>query len=56
MDTPCSCLMWLPDASERVMLLGRGQQAMEKAFNQVRARLPFAIKEVHPDTGTEFFK
>jgi hypothetical protein len=41
--------------SERVMLLGRGHQAREKAFNPVRERLPFAIKEVHPDTGTEFF-
>ena len=41
--------------SERVMLLGRGQQAMEKAFNQVLERLPFAIKELHPDNGTEFF-
>jgi len=41
--------------SERVMLLGRGQQAMERAFTQVLARLPFAVKELHPDTGTEFF-
>jgi len=41
--------------SERVMLLGRGQQAMEKAFKQVLERLPFAIKELHPDNGTEFF-
>jgi hypothetical protein len=37
------------------MLLGRGQQAMEKAFTQVLERLPFAVKEVHPATGTEFF-
>jgi hypothetical protein len=41
--------------SERVMLLGRGQQAMEKAFTQVIERLPFTIKELHPDNGTEFF-
>ena len=41
--------------SERVMLLGRGQQAMERAFAQVLERLPFAIKELHPATGTEFF-
>src|SRR5438309_909273 len=41
--------------SERVMLLGRGQQAMERAFAQVIARLPFAIKELHPDNGSEFF-
>src|SRR5712691_4852003 len=41
--------------SERVMLLGRGQQAMEAAFTQVIVRLPFAIKELHPDNGSEFF-
>src|SRR5436305_3264165 len=41
--------------SERVMLLGRGQQAMATAFTQVIARLPFPIKELHPDNGTEFF-
>ncbi len=41
--------------SERVMLLGRGQQAMEQAFTQVIARLPFAVKELHPDNGSEFF-
>src|SRR2546423_11882940 len=47
--------MWPRDASERVMLLGRGQQPMERAFAQVIARLPFAIKELHPDNGSEFF-
>jgi IS30 family transposase len=41
--------------SERVMLLGRGYQAMERAFAQVLERLPFPVKELHPDTGTEFF-
>jgi hypothetical protein len=41
--------------SERVMLLGRGYQAMERAFHHVLERLPFAVKELHPDTGTEFF-
>ena len=41
--------------SERVMLLGRGYQAMERAFHQVLERLPFAVKELHPNTGTEFF-
>ncbi|OLE32691.1 MAG: hypothetical protein AUG45_09495 [Ktedonobacter sp. 13_1_20CM_3_54_15] len=41
--------------SERVMLLGRGQLAMERAFTQVLERLPFAVKELHPDNGTEFF-
>src|SRR5438874_5452789 len=41
--------------SERVMLLGRGQLAMERAFSKVLERLPFEVKELHPDNGTEFF-
>jgi len=41
--------------SERVMLLGRGYQAMQEAFVQVSERLPFAIRELHPDNGSEFF-
>ncbi len=41
--------------SERVMLLGRGQQAMEVAFRQVLERLPFPVMELHPDNGSEFF-
>ena len=41
--------------SERVMLLGRGYHAMEVAFTQVLERLPFAVKELHPDNGSEFF-
>ena len=41
--------------SERVMLKGRSYQAMRDAFEQVSQRLPFAIKELHPDNGPEFF-
>ncbi|MGH2482483.1 MAG: integrase, partial [Ktedonobacteraceae bacterium] len=41
--------------SERVMLLGRSYQAMRTAFEQVSQRVPFAIKELHPDNGPEFF-
>ncbi len=41
--------------SERVMLAGRSYQAMREAFEQVNQRLPFAIKELHPDNGPEFF-
>lgn len=37
------------------MLLGRGYQAMREAFEQVSQRLPFAVKELHPDNGPEFF-
>ena len=28
---------------------------MERAFKQVIERLPFPVKELHPDNGTEFF-
>jgi len=41
--------------SERVALLGRGQQAMEGGFRRILERLPFAVKELHPDNGSEFF-
>ena len=41
--------------SERVALLGRSQQAMEQAFRRAMVRLPFPIKGLHPDNGTEFF-
>lgn len=41
--------------SERVAVLGRSQRAMEVAFRQVLARIPFPIHELHPDNGSEFF-
>jgi len=41
--------------SERVALLGRGQRAMRVGLEQVLARLPFAVVELHPDNGGEFF-
>jgi hypothetical protein len=41
--------------SERVALLGRGQRAMQTAFEHVLSRLPFAVVELHPDNGGEFF-
>ena len=41
--------------SERVALVGRGQRAMQTAFEQVLDRLPFAVVELHPDNGGEFF-
>jgi hypothetical protein len=41
--------------SERVALLGRGYAAMQDAFTRVLARVPFALREVHPDNGSEFF-
>lgn len=41
--------------SERVAVLGRGQSAMEAGFRRILARLPFAMVELHPDNGSEFF-
>lgn len=41
--------------SERVAVLGRGQQAMEGGFEHMLGRLPFPVKELHPDNGSEFF-
>lgn len=41
--------------SEREALLGRGQRAMQAAFEHVLSRLPFAVVELHPDNGSEFF-
>jgi hypothetical protein len=40
--------------SERVAILGRGQRAMEVGTRQILARLPFRVKELHPDNGPEF--
>lgn len=41
--------------SERVAVMGRGQQAMETGFRRILARLPFSVRELHPDNGAEFF-
>lgn len=41
--------------SERAAILGRSQEAMERGFEKVRERLPFSIKHLHPDNGSEFF-
>jgi hypothetical protein len=41
--------------SERVVVFGRGQRAMEAGFRQILQRLPFEVRELHPDNGTEFF-
>ncbi len=40
--------------SERVAVLGRGGQPMERAFEKIIRRLPFPIIELHPDNGSEF--
>jgi hypothetical protein len=41
--------------SERYATLGRSYARMEGAFDHILARLPFPIREIHPDNGSEFF-
>lgn len=41
--------------SERVAVLGRGGKALQEGFTRIKERVPFAIKELHPDNGAEFF-
>jgi len=41
--------------SERVAVLGRSQRAMEVGFRHILHRLPFPVKQLHPDNGSEFF-
>src|SRR5512146_2083140 len=40
--------------SERVAVLGRGQRAMEGGFRQILERVPFPVRQLHPDNGPEF--
>ena len=41
--------------SERVAIMGRSYLVVEDGFNRILARLPFPVREVHPDNGSEFF-
>jgi hypothetical protein len=40
--------------SERVAVLGRSYRQMEVGFRHILTRLPFPVREVHPDNGPEF--
>lgn len=40
--------------SECVAVLGRSWLVMQDGFERIRQRLPFAIRELHPDNGSEF--
>ena len=40
--------------SERVAVLGRSYLTIQDGFERVLARLPFLVKEIHPDNGSEF--
>ncbi len=41
--------------SERVAVLGRSYLVMADGFQRILARLPFPVREIHPDNGSEFF-
>lgn len=41
---------------EIVPIFGRSSRAMADGFDDLLARLPFPILEIHPDNGSEFFK
>lgn len=41
--------------SEVVAVYGRSYRVMANGFDYLLARLPFAIQEIHPDNGAEFF-
>jgi hypothetical protein len=40
--------------SERYAILGKSGLAMQDAFRVIRHRLPFLIREIHTDNGSEF--
>jgi hypothetical protein len=41
--------------SERVAVLGRSYCVMQDGFRRILVRLPFPVREIHPDNGSEFF-
>ena len=41
--------------SECVAVLGRSYLVMHDGFERILQRLPFAVRELHPDNGSEFF-
>jgi hypothetical protein len=41
--------------SERTAVLGRSYLVIEDGFNRILARVPFSVRELHPDNGSEFF-
>jgi hypothetical protein len=53
------CTLQLTDVAtnwcEQAAVLGHSQRVMQDAFQRILARLPFPIREIHPDNGSEFF-
>jgi len=40
--------------SERIPILGKGQIGVVAALERIRTQLPFALRGIHPDNGSEF--
>jgi len=40
--------------SERVPVMGRGQEGVTAALDRIRRQLPFPLRGLHPDNGSEF--
>jgi IS30 family transposase len=53
------CTVQLTDVAtnwcEQAAVLGHSQRVMQAAFEHILARLPFSVREIHPDNGSEFF-
>jgi len=41
--------------SERIAVLGRSYLVMRDGFSRILGHLPFPVREIHPDNGSEFF-
>ncbi len=54
-----ACTLQLVDVatgwSERRAVLGRSYLVMENAFRCILHRLPFLVRQIHSDNGSEFF-
>lgn len=54
----CVCTLQMIDVntdwSERIAVLGRSFLVMKYAFRTILRRLPFPVREIHPDNGSEF--
>jgi hypothetical protein len=40
--------------TERIALLGKGQTGVVAGLDRIREQLPFRLRSLHPDTGSEF--
>ncbi len=60
-EVACGDWIWTVSAvdlscgwSERVPVLGKGERGVVAALERIREQLPFELKGLHPDNGSEF--